>query len=54
MDDIKFFTELTRMLDNAKGNLTGEEAFQAEMDVLDRLEQELDLLDDLRNENEQD
>lgn len=31
MDDIKFFTELTKMLDEAKGELTGEEAFQAEM-----------------------
>lgn len=48
MEDIKFFTELTKMLDEAKGDLTGEEAFRVEMDVLDRIEQELDALDDLQ------
>ena len=52
MDDIKFFTELTRMLDEAKGDLTGEEAFLAEMDVLDKIERELDVLDDLRKGTE--
>lgn len=46
MDDTKFLTELTKILDNAKGDLTGEEAFNAEMDALDKIEQELDALED--------
>lgn len=36
------------MLDEAKGDLTGEEVFQAEMDILDRLEKEIDALDNLQ------
>ena len=40
--DIKFFTELTKILDDAKGDLTGEEAFKAEMAALDKIEADLD------------
>lgn len=40
--NIKFFTELTKILDEAKGDLTGEEAYNAEMAALDKIEKELD------------
>ena len=40
--DMKFFDELTKRLDNASADKgSTEEKFQAEMDELDKIEQEL-------------
>lgn len=46
-NDIKLMMELDRILDEARGNLTGEEAFEAEMAALDKFEEEMHALDDL-------
>lgn len=41
MNDLDFFEKLDKMLNEAKGDLTGDDAYDAEMALIDDIDKEL-------------